>query len=166
MSEDLSKTARKREAERLQLVGRKLTEMKPDVLATIQMSVELRQAVATHQRISSREGGRRQLQFIGKLMRKIDTEALEKQLADLEGQSNDARTFFHQLEQWRDRLVKNSETMTDFINHYPQVDRQQLRQVVVKAGTSKPNSGEHPSDAHKRALKILFKFIRDSATDD
>lgn len=49
MSEDLSKTARKREAERLQLVGRKLTEMKPDVLATIQMSIELRQAVTTHQ---------------------------------------------------------------------------------------------------------------------
>ena len=106
MSEDLSKTARKREAERLQLVGRKLTEMKPDVLATIQMSPALREAIATHQRISSREGGRRQLQFIGKLMRKIDTQALEKQLADLEGQSNDARTFFHQLEQWRDRLVK------------------------------------------------------------
>ena len=59
MSEDLSKTARKREAERLQLVGRKLTEMKPDVLATIQMSPALREAIATHQRISSREGGRR-----------------------------------------------------------------------------------------------------------
>jgi len=116
MSEDLSKTARKREAERLQLVGRKLTEMKPDVLATIQMSPALREAIATHQRISSREGGRRQLQFIGKLMRKIDTEALEKQLADLDGQSNDARTFFHQLEQWRDRLVKQPDTMKDFLS--------------------------------------------------
>jgi ribosome-associated protein len=165
MSEDLSKTARKREAERLQLVGHKLTEMKPDVLATIQMSVELRQAIATHQRISSREGGRRQLQFIGKLMRKIDTEALEKQLADLEGQSNDARTFFHQLEQWRDRLVEQPDSMTDFIDQYPQVDRQQLRQIVVKAGASKPSISVPPSEAHKRALKLLFKFIRDSASD-
>ena len=165
MSEDLSKTARKREAERLQLVGRTLTEMKPDVLATIQMSPALREAIATHQRISSREGGRRQLQFIGKLMRKIDTQALEKQLADLEGQSNDARTFFHQLEQWRDRLVKQPDTMKDFIDQYPQVDRQQLRQVVVKAAASKPNNGEPANDAHKRALKLLFKFIRDSASD-
>ena len=165
MTEDLSKTARKREAERLQLVGRKLTEMKPDVLATIQMSVELSQAIATHQRISSREGGRRQLQFIGKLMRKSDTEALEKQLADLEGQSNDARTLLHQLEQWRDRLVKQPDAMKDFIDQYPQVDRQQLRQVVVKAAASKPNNIEHTSEAHKRALKLLFKFLRDSASE-
>ena len=165
MTEDLSKTARKREAERLQLVGRKLTEMKPDVLATIQMSVELSQAIATHQRISSREGGRRQLQFIGKLMRKSDTEALEKQLADLEGQSNDARTLLHQLEQWRDRLVKHPDAMKDFIDQYPQVDRQQLRQVVVKAAASKPSNIEHTSEAHKRALKLLFKFLRDSASE-
>ena len=98
-------------------------------------------------------------------MRKIDTQALEKQLADLEGQSNDARTFFHQLEQWRDRLVKQPDTMKGFIDQYPQVDRQQLRQVVVKAAASKPNNGEPANDAHKRALKLLFKFIRDSASD-
>lgn len=165
MFEDLSKTARKREAERLQLVGRKLTEMKPDVLATIQLSAELLEAIATHQRISSREGGRRQLQFIGKLMRKIDTEALEKQIADLEGRSNDARTFFHQLEQWRDRLVKQPDTMKDFIDQYPQVDRQQFRQVVFKAAGSKPNNVEPANEAHKRALKLLFKFLRDSASD-
>ena len=165
MFEDLSKTARKREAERLQLVGRKLTEMKPDVLATIQLSAELHEAIATHQRISSREGGRRQLQFIGKLMRKIDTEALEKQIADLEGRSNDARTFFHQLEQWRDRLVEQPDTMKGFIDQYPQVDRQQFRQVVVKAAGSKPNNVEPANEAHKRALKLLFKFLRDSASD-
>jgi len=165
MFEDLSKTARKREAERLQLVGRKLTEMKPDVLATIQLSAELHEAIATHQRISSREGGRRQLQFIGKLMRKIDTEALEKQIADLEGRSNDARTFFHQLEQWRDRLVEQPDTMKDFIDQYPQVDRQQFRQVVVKAAGSKPNNVEPANEAHTRALKLLFKFLRDSASD-
>jgi ribosome-associated protein len=139
--------------------------MKPDVLATIQLSAELHEAIATHQRISSREGGRRQLQFIGKLMRKIDTEALEKQIADLEGRSNDARTFFHQLEQWRDRLVEQPDTMKDFIDQYPQVDRQQFRQVVVKAAESKPNNVEPANEAHKRALKLLFKFLRDSASD-
>ena len=70
-----------------------------------------------------------------------------------------------QLEQWRDRLVKQPDTMKDFIDQYPQVDRQQLRQVVVKAAASKPNNGEPANDAHKRALKLLFKFIRDSASD-
>jgi ribosome-associated protein len=139
--------------------------MKPDVLATIQLSAELHEAIATHQRISSREGGRRQLQFIGKLMRKIDTETLEKQIADLEGRSNDARAFFHQLEQWRDRLVEQPDTMKDFIDQYPQVDRQQFRQVVVKAAGSKPNNVEPANEAHKRALKLLFKFLRDSASD-
>jgi ribosome-associated protein len=166
MSEELSKTARKREAERLQLIGRKLTEMKPATLANIEMSAVLRQAITTHQRISSREGGRRQLQFIGKLMRKTDTQALEKQIADLEGQSNDTRAFFHQLEQWRDRLVKRPDAITDFINQYPAVDRQQLRQVVVKAGSSVPRAGESAGAVHKKALKNLFIFIRDSATEE
>ena len=55
--------------------------------------------------------------------------------------------------------------MKDFIDQCPQVDRQQLRQVVVKAAASKPNNGEPANDAHKRALKLLFKFIRDSAND-
>ena len=94
MHEEPSKSALKREAQRLQKIGLRLTQLKPDVRARIDLPEALRQAIETHATIKSREGGRRQMQFIGKLMRKVDTAAIEAQLADIDGQSAAARHFF------------------------------------------------------------------------
>ena len=79
MHEEPSKSALKREAQRLQKIGLRLTQLKPDVRARIDLPDALRQAIETHAAINSREGGRRQMQFIGKLMRKVDIEAIEAQ---------------------------------------------------------------------------------------
>jgi ribosome-associated protein len=166
MPEELSKSALKREAQRLQKLGLRLTQLKPDVRARVEMPQQLRQALDTHAAINSREGGRRQMQFIGKLMRKVDAAAIEAQLADLDGQSAAARHFFHALEQWRDKLIAEPHTLTDFISQHPGVERQVLRQLVSAAANSKPLAHEEPSDAHKRAQRALFKFIRSTLTED
>lgn len=160
MPEELSKSALKREAQRLQKLGLRLTQLKPEVRAGIEMPQHLRQALDTHATINSREGGRRQMQFIGKLMRKVDAAAIEAQLADLDGQSAAARHFFHTLEQWRDRLTAEPSSLTAFISQHPNVERQVLRQLVSAATNSKPSQHEEPSEAHKRAQRALFKFIR------
>ncbi len=166
MSEELSKSALKREAQRLQKLGLRLSKLKPDIRARIEMPQNLRQALDTHAAINSREGSRRQMQFIGKLMRKVDAESIEAQLADLDGQSAAARHFFHTLEQWRDRLVAEPDALTDFIARYPGVERQLLRQLVSASVSSKPSPHEAASDAHKRALRALFKFIRAALSED
>ncbi len=166
MPEELSKSALKREAQRLQKLGLRLTQLKPDVRARIEMPEPLRQALTAHASINSREGGRRQMQFIGKLMRKVDAAAIEAQLADLDGQSAAARHFFHALEQWRDKLIAEPHTLTDFISQHPSVERQVLRQLVSAAANSKPSPHEEPSDTHKRAQRALFKFIRSTLTED
>jgi len=166
MSEELSKSALKREAQRLQKLGLRLTQLKPDVRARIEMPQDLRQALDIHASINSREGGRRQMQFIGKLMRKVDAESIEAQLADLDGQSAAARHCFHTLEQWRDKLIAEPSTLTDFISQHPGVERQILRQLVAAAVNSKPSPHDDPSDAHKRAQRALFKFIRSTLTED
>jgi len=160
MHEEPSKSALKREAQRLQKIGLRLTQLKPDIRARIDMPDNLRQAIETHAAINSREGGRRQMQFIGKLMRKVDTAAIEAQLADLDGQSAAARHFFHNLEQWRDQLILDANALTQFISNYPHVERQTLRQLVITATASKPAAGTEPSPAHKRAQRSLFQFIR------
>ena len=167
MSEELSKSALKREAQRLQKLGLRLTQLKPDVRARLDLPPDLRQALETHAAINSREGGRRQMQFIGKLMRKVDAAAIESQLADLDGQSAAARHFFHSLEGWRDQLVAQPDAITEFISRYPNVERQQLRQVVAAAVSSRPaqDQNQEPSEAHKRALRVLFKFLRTTLTE-
>ena len=160
MPEELSKSALKREAERLQKIGLKLTQLKPDVRSRLQLPDALRVAIDVHAGINSREGGRRQMQFIGKVMRGIDVEAIERQLADLEGQSAAARHFFHTVEQWRDRLTADGQALTQFIDEFPNVERQQLRQLVGAAGKHAPAGGQDASDAHRQAQRILFKFVR------
>ena len=98
MPEELSKSALKREAERLQKIGLKLTQLKPEIRSRLQLPDALRIAIDVHGGINSREGGRRQMQYIGKIMRGIDVEAIEHQLSDLEGQYAAARHFFHTIE--------------------------------------------------------------------
>ena len=160
MPEELSKSALKREAERLQKIGLKLTQLTPEIRSRLQLPDALRIAIDVHAGINSREGGRRQMQYIGKVMRGIDVEAIEQRLADLEGQSAAARHFFHTVEQWRDRLTADPKSLTQFIDEYPNVERQQLRQLVGAAGKHAPASGHEVPDAHRQAQRVLFKFVR------
>ena len=165
MHEGPSKSALKREAQRLQKIGLRLTQLKPDVRARIDLPEALRQAIETHATIKSREGGRRQMQFIGKLMRKVDTAAIEAQLADIDGQSAAARHFFHNLERWRDTLINDAGALTQFISEYPGVERQTLRQLVNSASANRPAAGQDPSEAHKRAQRALFQFLRSTLSE-
>jgi ribosome-associated protein len=165
MHEEPSKSALKREAQRLQKIGLRLTQLKPDIRARINLPDALRQAIETHATINSREGGRRQMQFIGKLMRKVDTAAIEAQLADIDGQSAAARHFFHNLEQWRDALINDTSALTQFISEHPSVERQALRQLINAASANRPAANEEPSEPHKRAQRALFKFLRSALNE-
>ena len=165
MHEEPSKSALKREAQRLQKIGLALTKLKPDIRSRFDLPENLRQAIDTYLTINSREGSRRQMQFIGKLMRKVDVASIEAQLADFEGQSAIARHNFHRLETWRDALTQDNRALTQFITEYPNVDRQTLRQLVKTAGGSKPAQGQPLSEAHKRAQRSLFKFLRKTQDD-
>jgi ribosome-associated protein len=130
MTEEISKSARKREAVRLQDVGRALTQLKAQDLQTFDLPNPLSAAIEEYRRINSREGGRRQLQYIGRLMRKLDTAAIELQLQHLRGESVAARHSLHQVEHWRDRLISEPHTLTQLLTEHPHIDRQKLRQLL------------------------------------
>ena len=154
----LSKTARKREAERLQDIGRRLGDLSAEQLANLELPADLRAALEDYQRFPSHGAKRRQLQFIGKLMRGLDTEEIEAQLATLAGDSAQARYQFNQLEVWRDRLLTEPEALTQFITTYPGVDRQQLRQLLTKAASARNEL------QRKTIAKQLFRFLRETVT--
>ncbi|MFM7120781.1 MAG: ribosome biogenesis factor YjgA [Gammaproteobacteria bacterium] len=158
----ISKTAQKREALRLQALGRDLAALKRAQIEALPMPEKLAQALFVYQRFTTHEARRRQLQFIGRLMRTVDSAPLGEALAGLRGESDEARYRQHQAEQWRTRLLADPGALTAFVDAFPDCDRQALRQALQRA--RKP-AGESAARAAERAL---FRVIRAQlpATDD
>ncbi|MDH4275798.1 MAG: DUF615 domain-containing protein, partial [Gammaproteobacteria bacterium] len=118
-----SKSARKRAAEELQDLGKRLVEMKESRLAELPLPDEIRAAITQAKRITAHEGLRRQMQYIGRLMREFDIQPLRDALDALAAQRNEGTRRFHQAEQWRDRLLRGGpEVVTAFCTAFPPVD--------------------------------------------
>ena len=150
-----SKTQLKREMTALQKLGEQLVKLTVGELATIPLNNELADAIQTARKIKSREGLRRQMQFIGKLMRKHDTEAIEQAFRQLQDGRKEQARAFHQLEQWRDTLINNGlSAIEDIVERFPNADRQHLRQLILQANKEK-KLNKPPAASRK-----LFKYIR------
>ncbi len=152
----VSRTQRKREALDLQSIGARLVALEPGELSSIPLPDELADAIHACRRIRAHEGRRRQLQFIGKLMRRTDPEPIREALARLEGDSAEARYEFHQLEQWRGRLLEDDDALTEYLDAHPHADRQQLRRLISRVRTA-PDESRRKTDA-----RALFRFLRDT----
>jgi len=116
---------------------------------------DLLDAVLMCQSIKAHEGHRRQLQFIGKLMRDIDLAPIEQQLAQLKRGGLVETQQLHRIERWRDRLLTEGETVfNELSEHYPEADVRHVRQLINRA---------HKESAHNqppRAARLLFKYLR------
>ncbi len=154
-TEFTSKSARKRDAERLQKLGQRLTVLRPDQIEALTLPDELLAAILDHQRFGSREAKRRQLQFIGRLMRTVDHEAIASRLDELEGHSALAKHRFHQAEHWRQALLEDPAALTGFLDQYPDVDRQQLRQLIKRVHAARDQV------QRKKNARTLFRFIHE-----
>lgn len=152
-----SRTAIKHEMLALQSLGEDIVKLSKGQLATIPLEdPTLIEAIQTARRIKHREGLRRQLQYIGKLMRNIDVTDIQKAHQNLlDGRKEEAQ-HFHQLEQWRDRLIEiGPSSIEEVIEKYPQADRQYLRQLI--SGASKDQTlKKPPANARK-----LFRYMRE-----
>ncbi|WKD50754.1 ribosome biogenesis factor YjgA [Microbulbifer spongiae] len=151
-----SKTQLKKEMHELQQLGQQLTELSKARLAEVPMSNTLREAIMTCARIKSNEARRRQMQYIGKLMRSVDHEAISAALERFKELDRRHLPFDTMAEDWRNRLLKEStDAQGDFFNQYPEVNHQQLRQLVRNASREMKNSLP-PSNQRK-----LFRYLRD-----
>ena len=131
-----SKTDAKRESEELQLLGQQLLELRGDLFKPLPLPDKLADALADAKRITNFEGKRRQMQFIGKLMRQLDEDTLLAVRHALElqrlGHSYDTEQL-HQAETWRDRLIASDDAVQEWIARHPDTDTQQLRALVRQA---------------------------------
>ena len=149
-----SKTQRKKDMHALQSLGEELVELKADRLAAVDLPEELRDAVQEARRITSHEGRRRQLQYIGRLMREVDPEPIRAKLAGWAGQSREATAREHEIAAWRDRLIEDDGAFTEFSSRCPGADLQHLRTLARHARADR-GAGRPP-----RHYRELFRELR------
>lgn len=154
----VSKSQLKRESHALQAMGEELVELSAAKLAKIPMPDELADAVALARKIRARGGRKRQLQYIGKIMRSIDATPIEQALADLKNAAGKEAAKFHRLEQWRDRLVDEGDAaLGDLLEAFPDADRQHLRQLIRNA------QREAAKNKPPKSAREIFRYLRDLA---
>ena len=150
----------KRNAEALQALGEELVTLKPEQLARFTLPDSLRDAVLAAQRIASHGALRRQRQYIGKLMRKVEAAPIRARLLEIRGEDAMTRARLHRAERWRDRLITEGDTaLTELMADSPQADRVRLRTLVRDA------QRERSSDAPPRAQRELFRRLRELFDD-
>jgi ribosome-associated protein len=135
-TDEASKTDLKRESTELQQLGVALLTLRADLMQGLALPEKLSDAVAEARRITNFEGKRRQMQYIGKLMRGLDDETLQAIRDALEeqqkGSAGEAMAL-HEAEQWRDDLIEKEDALDRWLRQHPGTDTQQLRALIRQA---------------------------------
>ncbi len=159
-----SKTRRKKDMHALQALGEALVELSAEQLNAIEMPENLRDAVLEAKRINRHEAKRRQMQYIGRLMRDVDPAPIRARLDEYAGHSALATAALHRAERWRDRLIDDSdEALTEFARAYPHADLQALRTTVREARKERAAA---QAPRHYRELFRLIRQIDEAAGHD
>ena len=154
----VSKSERKRQATHLQKLGSRLCELNDSDLAQLALPDKLLDAIADYRRFPSREARRRQLQYIGKLMRDIDPEPITAAMADLHQVTAGDNERFHHLEALRDLALSEERAgIEKILAAFPTADRQHLRALL------RQHRHEVERSAPPAASRKLFRYLRQLA---
>jgi ribosome-associated protein len=156
-AEGPSKTQLKQQMHELQSLGLALTELPADRLAGMNLPEPLRSAIQEFMRTRSHEGRRRQMQYIGKLMRTTDPEPLRDAVAQFKLGSARESLQLHEAERWRAELVSDDEAISRWATSYPQSDLQRLRSLVRAA---RRDASTAPEQRHGRGWRELFQYVK------
>jgi ribosome-associated protein len=151
-----SKTAKKREMSALQKLGERLPELPHEQLDEIGIPPELQDALLLLRHLQSRTARRRQMQYIGVLMRRIDPEPLRRKINEIDkGQVCKAREF-QQLELLRDGLIEGDDTVyAEVISRFPEANIRRIRQFA--RGAQKEKRENKPP----KQSRSLFRYLRE-----
>ena len=156
-----SKSQLKREMLALQSLGEELVKLSKEQFEKITLPEDIHEAVVAARNIHQRGAHKRQLQYIGKLMRKLEAGPIQEQLDTIKGQSAQAAYTLHATESWRDRLLNDGDqALEELIEQYPQIDRQHIRQLL--RNTHKEKHSNKPP----KTSRVLFRYLRDIITEE
>lgn len=152
-----SKTRLKQQSQELQTLGQALAALAPDRLAATEMPESLREAIDAYRGTRSHEGRRRQMQYIGKLMRSVDEAPLREAVAAAALGTARAAMKLHETERWRAELIADDEALTRWLDRHPDSDAQRLRSLVRAARRDAEGIG--PEERQPKSMRELFRFL-------
>ena len=157
--EVISKTRRKRQMHALQCLGERLVELSVERLAKIDMPGGLRDAVMFARHVTRFEARRRQMQYIGRLMREADPAPIQAALEALDGQSAAETARVHRIERLRERLLQDEQVLGEIAASFAGADLQQLRSLR-RSALNEREAGKPP-----RSFRELFRVLRGLEAD-
>lgn len=152
-----SKTKIKKQMHELRDLGKELTELGKDQLAQLDIPENLRDAIREMKNINKFGAIKRQMQYIGKLMRDVDTAPILAKLDAWKGKSQHHVAYMHQLERWRDRLLESDAALTELLSAHPQADAQRLRTLIRNA--QKEMEAQKPPKNYREIFQVLREII-------
>ncbi|MGE5385646.1 MAG: ribosome biogenesis factor YjgA [Betaproteobacteria bacterium] len=158
----VSKTRKKETMHELQELGTALTELSRDQLKKMDLPEDLHEAVLDWHRFTAREAKRRQLQYIGRLMRSADPEPIQAGLALVRGKSAAETARMHRLERLRERLLEDEKTLHEIAETWPGADLTHLRSLR-RAALKEKEASKPPKN-----YRLIFQFLKelDSHAED
>ncbi len=157
----ISKSQRKRECHALQDLGSELVKLSRADLDKIPLDDELQQAINEARRIKQRGALKRQMQFIGKLIRQRDAEPLQQAYDRVMHPFEEDIKHFHQLEKWRERLLSDGDAALEkLVEEQPDTDRQHVRQLIRSA------RNEQKQNKPPKAARELFQYLKTLMSTD
>jgi ribosome-associated protein len=163
-----SKTERKKQMHALQTLGEQLVELSHDQFARLDLPDDLREAVDFAHRVTGHEARRRHMQYLGKLMRRADADAIRAALERVTGESRSAVSLMHRAETWRDRLLDDDEALTAFIAEHPDAETQWLSAAIRASRRERElqQPPKHARELYRRLHQHLENKLRDRAPQD
>jgi len=151
----VSKSQRKRDAEAAQQLGKDILGLSQDDQNSLDLPESLSKALDDARRIKKNSALKRQLQYIGKLMRHIELEPIQEQYLKLTNHYRQDVKEFHKLEEWRDRLLaEGDKALEDLIIEAPDTDRQHLRQLI------RQSAKETKLKKAPKSAREIFKYLK------
>ena len=151
----VSKTELKKDSKKIQQFGRKISELSINNIEAFKFPLNIYEAVVGLKNLKSNSAKKRQVQYLGKLLREFDLTHAFLVMKQLEVSSQKEIQRNHIIEVWRDKLLSNNDSITEFVGEYPKIDRQLLRQTISNA--QKEKKGNKPPKYSRQ----LFKLIKD-----
>jgi ribosome-associated protein len=163
-----SKTELKRESTELQKLGEALLTLRADLMQRLVLPESLLGALDQLRRITNFEGRRRQLQYVGKLMRGLDEDtrqSIRDVLEEQRGGSAQETLALHAAEKWRDDLIANDQSLQQWLDLHPETDAQQLRALIRQARKDGQATADEISRGQAprkgRAYRDIFQLVRE-----
>ncbi|MEE9355017.1 MAG: ribosome biogenesis factor YjgA [Methylococcaceae bacterium] len=158
----VSKSALKRQDRELQKLAAELAELPPGHLQDMKLPESLRLSVRQAASLPASGARKRQVKYIGGLLRDMDIAPIVEKIATLKNQNHLSSQHHHRIERWRDRLIEQGNTaLTELLDKYPKTDRQQLRQLI--RNVEKEQAQAKPPKHFRELYRYIKQILDDSA---